>query len=91
MAAGKLRAVAGAAGSETKSVSSALFPRFERGEIGVEEYLDARVNEAVAPLEAKLPADRIRWLKGMLREQLELDPVLSERVRQATGQAPRAR
>ncbi|MEO7038079.1 MAG: hypothetical protein ABI548_29190 [Polyangiaceae bacterium] len=91
MAAGKLRAVAGAAETETKSVSSALFARFERGEIGVDEYLDARASEAVAPYEGKLPAERIAWLKGMLREQLETDPVLSERVRQATGRAPQAR
>ena len=91
MAAGKVRAVAGAAASETKSESSALFARFERGEISVEEYLDARANEAVAPYEGKLPADRIAWLKGMLREQLETDPVLSEQVRQATGRAPQAR
>jgi hypothetical protein len=91
MAAGKLRAVAGAAESETKSSSNPLFARFERGEIGVDEYLNARVSEAIAPFEGKLPADRITWLRGMLREKLETDPVLSERVRQATGRAPQAR
>lgn len=84
MAAGKLRAVAGAAESQTKPPSSALFARFERGELSVAQYLDARVSEAIAPYEGKLPADRLVWLKGMLREQLETDPVLSERVRQAT-------
>jgi hypothetical protein len=90
MTAAKLRSVASAAES-AKSVSSAVFARFERGEIGVDEYLDARASEAVAPYEGKLPADRIAWLKGMLREQLETDPVLSERVRQATEQMSQAK
>jgi len=91
MAAGNLRSVPGAAASETKSESSALFARFERGEIGVSEYLDARASEAVAPYEGKLSADRLAWLRGMLRERLETDPVLAERVRQATGGAPLAK
>jgi len=89
--AGKLRAVAGTAESETKSESSALFARFERGEVSIDEYLDARVTEAVAPYEGKLPIDRIEWLKTMMREQLETDPVLVERVQQATGRIPQAR
>lgn len=91
MAAGKLHAVATAAGSETEASGSSLFARLTRGELGVEEYLDARVSEAVAPFEGKLPADRLTWLRGMLREQLEADPVLSERVRQATGRVPQVR
>ena len=90
MAAGKLRAVASTAETETKSVSNALFDRFDRGEIGVDEYLDERVTEAIAPLAGKLPADRMAWLRGMLREQLEADPVLSERVRQVTRRVPQA-
>jgi hypothetical protein len=91
MAAGKLRAVVGAATSDNQSESSALFARFERGELSVEEYLDARASEAVAPYEGKLPAGRLAWLKGMLREQLETDPVLAERVRQATERVRQAR
>ena len=85
MAAGKLRAVAGATESETDFGLSA---RFERGELTVDEYLEALVDNAVALVEEKLPADRIEWLRGVLREQLVSDPVLQERVRQATRREP---
>lgn len=91
MVAGKLRAVTGAAESETKSVSSAVFARFESGEIGVDEYFDVWASEAVALYEGKLPADRFAWLRGMLREQLQTDPVLRERVRQVTERAQQAK
>ena len=79
MAAGKLQAVAGSAESSAPSA------RFERGELTVEEYLEALVSDAVALVARKLPADRVEWLRGMLREQLVSDPVVRERVRQATG------
>lgn len=91
MAAGKLHPVASATGSEPGASGSGLLAQLTRGELGVEEYLDARVSEAIAPFEGKLPADRLTWLKGMLRDQLEADPVLSERVRQATGRVPQVR
>ena len=65
--------------------------RFRRGEITLDEYLEARVSDAIALVDGKLSADRIEWLRGMLREQLTQDPVLRERVRQATaGHEPQA-
>ena len=85
MAAGKLQVVAGATDFAKNSAPSALFERLARGELDVDGYLDARVDEAIASLVGKLPAERIAWLRGMLREQLVADPVLSERVRQVTG------
>ena len=85
MAAGKLHAVAGATDSETDFGPSA---RFERGELTVDEYLEALVDNAVALVQGKLPADRTEWLREMLREQLVSDPVLQERVRQATRREP---
>jgi hypothetical protein len=91
MAAGKLRSVAGIAESETSSASSEPAAQFERGELDVDGYLDALVNDAIELVGGKLPADRITWLRGMLREQLVSDPVLRERVRQATGREPQAR
>jgi len=89
MAAGKLQAVTGPA-EPGNATPSPLFERFARGELDIDAYLEARVDEAIAPLLAKLPVDRIAWLRGMLREQLVADPVLRERVRQATGQEPRS-
>ena len=91
MAAGKPQAIAGATGSESHSEPSALFARLQRGEISVDEYLDERLSKALAPfLNGKLSADRVEWLKGMLRDQLVADPVLAEYVRQATGREPLA-
>jgi hypothetical protein len=91
MSAGKLQAVAGATEIGKSAAPSALYDRLTRGELDVDSYLDARVDEAIAPLAGKLPADRIAWLRGMLRDQLVTDPVLSERVRQATGREPQSR
>lgn len=59
--------------------------RLERGEIGVDAYLDARVDEAVKHLADKLGAEQLEFVKSALREQLRTDPVLTELVRRATG------
>ncbi len=80
MAAGKLQVV-GAPDTGTSEIAG----RFERGELTVDEYLEALVNNAIQLVGGKLPPDRIEWLRGMLRDQLTSDPVLRERVRQATG------
>jgi len=87
MAAGDLRAVASLAPTGEPSASAA---RFERGELTIDEYLETLVDEALAVVGGKLPADRVEWLRGMLRDQLLSDPVLRERVRQATGREPQA-
>ncbi len=84
MAGTKLQAVAGAGDSQAPSA------RFDRGEITVDEYLEAMVRDAVALVNGKLSEDRLDWLRGMLREQLLSDPVLRERVRQATGHEPQS-
>lgn len=59
--------------------------RLERGEIGVDQYLNARVEEAVSHLHGKLAPDQLDFVKNTLREQLQTDPVLLELVRRATG------
>lgn len=60
----------------------------ERGEISVDQYLDARVQSAVAPLEASLSPDQLQFVRSELRAALENDPVLVELVRKATGVVP---
>jgi hypothetical protein len=82
MAGAKQQAAAGAGESLSPSA------RFDRGEITVDEYLEALVGDAVALASGKLSEDRVEWLRGMLRAQLLTDPVLRERVRQATGREP---
>jgi hypothetical protein len=79
MAVEKLQAVAGSPESMTPTA------RFERGELTVDAYLEALVSDSVRIVANQLPADRVEWLRGMLRDQLVSDPVIRERVRQATG------
>ncbi|MEB2310316.1 MAG: hypothetical protein OZ921_07310 [Sorangiineae bacterium] len=62
--------------------------RLERGEIGLDQYLDARVTGAVEHLQGELPAEQLEFVRESLREQLATDPVLVELVRRATGSTP---
>jgi hypothetical protein len=62
--------------------------QLERGEIGLEQYLDARVEAAVAPLAERLNPESLAFLKSSLRAELATDPVLVELVRRATGASP---
>jgi hypothetical protein len=57
----------------------------ERGEISVEQYLDTRVESAVAPLLSKLSPDQLEFVRAELRSALETDPVLVELVRKTTS------
>jgi hypothetical protein len=59
--------------------------RLERGEIGLEAYLDARVGEATKHLEGRLARAELEFVRRTLRAELESDPVLVELVRRATG------
>jgi hypothetical protein len=63
---------------------ASLLGRLERGEISVDDYVTGRVEEAVAPLAAKLDPQSLEFVKETLREQLASDPVLVELVRRAT-------
>jgi hypothetical protein len=74
-------APAGAAPSDPLS-------RLQSGEISVDQYLDARVDEAVSHLVSKLPAEAVEHIRSSLREQLESDPTLVELVRRATSVTP---
>src|SRR6185503_11484234 len=66
--------VAGAERAAAPSGSEAL-GRLQRGDIGLDQYLDARVDDAVAHLQGTLPADELAFVKQTLREQLSTDPV----------------
>jgi len=63
---------------------ASLLGRLERGEISVDDYMTGRVEEAVAPLAAKLDPHALEFVKETLRDQLASDPVLIELVRRAT-------
>lgn len=79
-------------GAAASGVAPANDPlsRLESGELSVDQYLDARVDEAVAHLVSKLPAEQVAHIRSSLREQLESDPTLVELVRRATSVTPSA-
>lgn len=66
---------------------SEAFLALERGELTVEQYLQARVESAVGPLVSKLSPEQLEFVRGELRSALETDPVLVELVRKSTGRA----
>jgi hypothetical protein len=69
----------------TAVTGSDAFQALERGEIDVEQYLDARVEGAVAPLLSKLSPDQLEFVRAELRAALETDPVLVDLVRKTTS------
>jgi len=72
------------------AAGSDAFLALERGELSVEQYLDARVEVAVAPLVSKLSPEQLEFVRGELRTSLETDPVLVELVQKTTGTTSRA-
>jgi hypothetical protein len=69
------------------SDASDAFLALERGEISVDQYLDARVESAVAPLLARLSPEQLEFVRSELRSSLTTDPVLVELVRKTTSGA----
>src|SRR4051812_1486009 len=66
---------------------SDAFQALERGEISVDQYLDARVESAVAPLVSRLSPEQLEFVRAELRSSLTTDPVLVELVRKTTSGA----
>jgi len=62
--------------------------RLERGEIGLDAYLDGKVGEATQHLAGKLSPDQLTFVRDTLRTELASDPVLVELVRRTTGKSP---
>jgi hypothetical protein len=60
--------------------------RLQSGELGLDEYLEARVDQAVSHLAGVLSPQQLDGIKAQLREQLEgADPVLRQLVQRASG------
>jgi hypothetical protein len=81
------RGAAGAGGAAPVQGSAAL-EQLRRGEIDLDRYLDARVEDAMRPFEGKLASGQVDFMRQALREELATDPVLLELVRQTTGSVP---
>lgn len=77
----RLEGAAPASASE-QTTPSAL-ELLQRGELSLDGFLDAKVDEAVAHLE--LPPTELEFIRGELRAQISTDPVLMELVRRTTG------
>lgn len=75
-------------GGVEKAGATDALSKLERGEISVDQYLDAKVSQAVQHLEGKLGPEQLDFVKSALREQLRTDPVLVELVRRSTGSLP---
>ncbi len=82
----KKESTSGAAPTAAATASTPL-DRLRAGEIDVPRYLDLKVEDATKHL-AHLPPAELVEIRGMLRDQLATDPMLSDLVKQATGQAP---
>jgi len=72
---------------DAASGGSDAFLALERGEISVDQYLDARVESAVAPLLSRLSPEQLEFVRAELRSSLTTDPVLVELVRKTTSGA----
>lgn len=73
--------------SADAAAASDAFVALERGEISVDQYLDARVESAVAPLLSRLSPEQLEFVRTELRSALTTDPVLVELVRKTTSGA----
>jgi hypothetical protein len=61
--------------------------RLRAGELDLDGYLDAKVDEATRHI-AGLPPSELAAIKEALRDELALDPALADLVARATGQRP---
>jgi hypothetical protein len=77
-----------AAGAPTAATgASEALNALERGDITVDQYLDARVESAVEPLLSRLSPEQLEFVRAELRSALTTDPVLVELVRKTTSSA----
>lgn len=82
---------AGAVGTETSTArgadSTSILGRLERGEVTREQYVDYRIDEAVAPFASRLSEHQLTEMRAVLRDRLESDPTVAELLRRATAGA----
>ena len=54
--------------------------RLRRGEIGLAAYLDEKIDQALAPLRELLHESDVGFVRSILLEKVEADPILSSIV-----------
>jgi hypothetical protein len=65
-----------------------LLAQLERGEISLDEFLDARVDKALARVKGRVSEERLKMLREVVSEHLRTDPVTLELIRRVTGLTP---
>jgi hypothetical protein len=75
-------------GSTAEARPAGELGRLERGEIGLDAYLDIKVEDATRHLAGKLLPDQLDFVRQTLRSELQDDPVLVELIRRTTGKTP---
>jgi hypothetical protein len=83
----ELGATAAAQAPTAATGASEALNALERGDITVDQYLDARVESAVEPLLSRLSPEQLEFVRAELRSALTTDPVLVELVRKTTSGA----
>ncbi len=69
-------------------VQSSPLDQLCRGDISVEQYLDIKVDEALAGVAQSLAPEKLSFIRSALRSQLATDPSMVELFRRATGNTP---
>lgn len=87
-AAGVGRPSADFAVERADATSASDLDRVASGELSVDSYLDARVQEATTHLASALGPEQLATLQEQLREQLRTDPLLTRLVHRALGTTP---
>jgi hypothetical protein len=75
-------------GAVLRAVGPQISPaldRVRRGELTVEEYIERRLDAAMAHLDPKLSAEQRERAREVLREHIETDPVLSQQLERLVG------
>lgn len=67
-------------------MGSEALQKLQRGELSLSEYLDSRIEAALARLGRLVTEEERELLREVLREEAVLDPVVQEYLRRATGQ-----
>ena len=58
--------------------------RLKRGEISADEYLDIKVDLAMTRLRDLLPDDDFGYVRAIVRDRIETDPVLAALAQRLT-------
>jgi hypothetical protein len=79
----------GTTGTSAAGAPSQLLSQLERGEISVDAYVQARVDEAVRPFEGRISDEQLKLVRDALSAEVGNDPVVVELVQRATAGAPK--